>query len=968
MFYSTTIIEECEPLWTNFYQPPLGRRAANQLRRAMRRRENAFAANFLNPYLFRPDLGAGLYVPVDSSKYSEGRNHLMAEDIALRPEIFAIDDDPRTGLSYFANPLRTPVPRADALVEGQAIFESPSSRVILAPIQIFTFEFDQPCLDFLGQQLAWVRSRKNPLDCQMGALYRHCATYADFAGLTVNYSGNKGVHVHVAFRTDLAAAAFHGLTEAGAAIRTGLIEHWCRLHRDVLRVLEVPDGITADIQVRFPEQFRRMPNGLRLLERPSLVGVPAGEIVPQVTLWEKWPERAAKDASELFFMPASFAGREVHQPTPASPARSSSAFKVRLTPEEFKCCEDQLAARFADWPKFVRLEPSASGWRALFQNNADDRTPSSVMLEGHKAIMINGRGADQLRPKRLPLPLGAMMKLWVKAHRADQSAAPWDIVEIPMAPGGAPSQPCKFAAAIRTAATKDEASRHLRKALLATVRKHDVALVSAPEGIRKTSSLFADHQCNHTRMIGAKHMPSMYAFNDYASARTKCEEFNKAHSGSGFHAVVLPSFSEAYKAARANLKCPEFTTATAAEFNLPTVWAAISKRQPKVIDHFRATHEAMWREIGDRSPVFFTVHQVAQTWNTQTPTRAMWDRSFWDVHEPFADKLHISDCRRRMALGLLVHDEVEVGDLVVMHRAETVGWVRRLMDQDPETWGANRGDLAGLWSSYRKFSRANPCPTVGGEVQNIDFHTAREIARIGLNDWDTVEAGWSGVYGDDDEKEVDLYTRTVGRQWCVAPRTWWRSVAKRVLVLTTEGLPTAIARRIGAPWHVADYEASGLERDYVTVLAGRSVRSEKLLSVVDRFQREHPGVMVISNKVSALDGTTTHARARGSNAYIGQDVAQTMTFLSPAEYERLEALNAWCGRDDLVAIRHIDEFNQSAGRNLGFRREGDPRHWLMISPRLLNRLLARDALGRARYDLRIQLDRQRRWVLRGRAA
>jgi len=100
----------------------------------------------------------------------------------------------------------------------------------------------------------------------------------------------------------------------------------------------------------------------------------------------------------------------------------------------------------------------------------------------------------------------------------------------------------------------------------------------------------------------------------------------------------------------------------------------------------------------------------------------------------------------------------------------------------------------------------------------------------------------------------------------------------------------------------------------------------------------------------------------------GGHVTQTMTFVSPEEYERLEALNAWCGRDDLVGLRHVDEFNQSAGRNLGFRRQGDPRHWLLIPPRLLGRLLSGASLGRVRYDLSFQVSRQRRWLIRAAAS
>ncbi len=63
-----------------------------------------------------------------------------------------------------------------------------------------------------------------------------------------------------------------------------------------------------------------------------------------------------------------------------------------------------------------------------------------------------------------------------------------------------------------------------------------------------------------------------------------------------------------------------------------------------------------------------------------------------------------------------------------------------------------------------------------------------------------------------------------------------------------------------------------------------------------------------------MTDTMTHASARGSNELIGKNVVQTMTWMTPGEYEALQALNAWTGRGDLVGLRHIDEFNQTAGR------------------------------------------------------
>ena len=102
------------------------------------------------------------------------------------------------------------------------------------------------------------------------------------------------------------------------------------------------------------------------------------------------------------------------------------------------------------------------------------------------------------------------------------------------------------------------------------------------------------------------------------------------------------------------------------------------------------------------------------------------------------------------------------------------------------------------------------------------------------------------------------------------------------------------------------------------------VRGDNLATLCTEFRTNRPAEswFVVSNKVSILTDTLTHAGARGSNDLIGQNVVQTMTWMTPGEYEMLQALNAWTGRRDLVGLRHVDEFNQTAGRNLGFRRRG----------------------------------------------
>ncbi|HJE25518.1 MAG TPA: hypothetical protein K8W01_17850, partial [Methylorubrum populi] len=159
-----------------------------------------------------------------------------------------------------------------------------------------------------------------------------------------------------------------------------------------------------------------------------------------------------------------------------------------------------------------------------------------------------------------------------------------------------------------------------------------------------------------------------------------------------------------------------------------------------------------------------------------------------------------------------------------------------------------------------------------------------------------------------------------------------------------------------------------IQRDVVDVHAHRSVRGDNLATRCAEFREARPtqSFAIISNRVAMLEDTITHMAARGSNALIGRNILQTMTFMTPDEYEQMQALNAWTGRRDLVGLRHVDEFNQSAGRNLGFRRRGNVEHHLLVNRRLFELLATSSAqvLGRARYEMRLHVDRQDRYEIK----
>jgi hypothetical protein len=74
----------------------------------------------------------------------------------------------------------------------------------------------------------------------------------------------------------------------------------------------------------------------------------------------------------------------------------------------------------------------------------------------------------------------------------------------------------------------------------------------------------------------------------------------------------------------------------------------------------------------------------------------------------------------------------------------------------------------------------------------------------------------------------------------------------------------------------------------------------------------------------------THMAAKGSNSFIRTDIVAFYNALSPPLFCELGALNARFGRGDLVRLFYVDRFEQTAGRNRGYR--GQPGSRRIQSP------------------------------------
>jgi hypothetical protein len=225
-----------------------------------------------------------------------------------------------------------------------------------------------------------------------------------------------------------------------------------------------------------------------------------------------------------------------------------------------------------------------------------------------------------------------------------------------------------------------------------------------------------------------------------------------------------------------------------------------------------------------------------------------------------------------------------------------------------------------------------------------------------------VEVSSREVPFDDSE---GIYARMVGRRYYIVPRGWWNDFW-RVTMLTTEAVPTRIIEALDAEavargeeqddrFQVYEFDLPASSRDIVELELQRACKKETLIDLVWSYHQRYPNAEIITdmakNRISEFS-ITTHMAAKGSNLYMGSDIVAFYNALSPALFGELGALNTRFRRSDLVRLFYVDRFEQTCGRNRGFRGQQRREHIAVFPPRL-NAWLA-PAMSNAIY-VRVQV-------------
>jgi hypothetical protein len=339
-------------------------------------------------------------------------------------------------------------------------------------------------------------------------------------------------------------------------------------------------------------------------------------------------------------------------------------------------------------------------------------------------------------------------------------------------------------------------------------------------------------------------------------------------------------------------------------------------------------------------PVLFGTHETMRQYASGGTTRLFYSPNFdekWFEAMTLAER---DNWRNRLLGQNCIHwvivDEVTANDLVSVHAAGIVDWVQRCVReiQYNETHG-----IAERYVKFKRYLSEHPC-------KDMTWNLLLEVLKCGYRNEHNVEVSGREVPFDDKE---GIYAKMVGQHYYVRSRGWWNEFP-RVTMLTTEVVPTRIIETIDKEspdqgeeqndrFKVYDFDLPHSARDTVTVELQRACKKESLDDLVRAYHNQHPYAEIIAdmvkNRISEFS-VTTHMSAKGSNAYIGSDIVTFYNAPSPALFGELGVLNTRFGRSDLVRLFYIDRFDQTCGRNRGFRGGRGRDHKAVFPPRLYN--------------------------------
>jgi hypothetical protein len=850
----------------------------------------------------------------------------------------------------------------------------PSDRPINIGFCVYTHEFDNLRI---SEQLKVI--------CD-GGLKRTEAIlccFKDYRGCEVVYGGRKSLHFHFIF--DLR----HWSHDLAFASNSSYQENWLadfpdiylrEAHQDrwefIADAFRHGTGIEAepDPSLRFWEQNRRLPLALRLVRKDHPLGLPAGSYVPQYVLASTVRKTVPRGSSSWLHhanLIGSSAVRHVRRHAARKdldPDRTSVTNSDR-TPDERRvgttldrsAIEQGHFDKFlsANFPKltmgsdirYARVEFGRQGPKLHLFNNADDQTPSSIIQGDYTNVLLQGH--HQFDGETYPLPVSPNQLYAAMVEQDTGQANPTD----------------HFLDRIFAAEVNDRESyrRFLTDHIFAAMQAARLVLILGPEGCGKSHAVMA----SIGRIVGRGDRLTgiHFGYADeavfisspcYAQAAEKIRDFTAMYPDGPYVAFEYLSLTELYQR-----HCPagdRISEINALDMGFSSWLRAVHDQQPEIYAMMLA-HRDKLHAIRQRGqiPILFGVHETVRRHADTGMTRLFYARSFgerwFDQMTPDARRGYRAKLRFETPFAHVVLDEVSVSDLVSIHRAEDVRWARdfeRSVEPIPEA------DKLARYRAFKTYRASNPSLHDGNDWSDkSDWTYVQEILHANYADDDLIQITSERCPFDDAQ---GMYGDCIGRFYYVAPRMWWSGI-ERTTLLTTESLPAQIINALAGrcarsgdegpnPYRVFRFDQPGLFEDFVYVENHPDCKKQTLPRLVEAYVERFPGAVVISDMLKErIDDDVpvlTHLSARGSNELDKHDLIAFYTAPSIELFSQLAALDARLGTRNSIALWYVDRFNQTCGRNRGFRGQYGCRHIAVMAHRMY-KWLAPYLVGWSRY-------------------
>jgi len=831
----------------------------------------------------------------------------------------------------------------------------PSERAHNAGFGVYTIEFDHmPLTDQF--QIIWSGKVKR-IDAEL-------RRYRDYRGYEAVYSGSKSIHFHFVF--DIRHLKHELIVTGNSSYRDYWTQDlpdlllrpsyeicWYRLATIFRGIAEISDQ--ADVNLSRWEQLRRCPWALRQTEAGHPLGLPADRRVAQVVLAQNVFRNVKRGATEWFHEPCSLLEQCC---TEKARRRSKRLIEQDIAPtsREVELFEQHAPQMFseiigADYPKFAWSKLTQTGFKSFFYNNAADRRPSSFCEGNRDRILLCGEhGFDASG-----LSIGATPNQifdWIESsNREDGDPEPddWVIRRYKAAVHDHDSLACFLDETLIEMVAPQSIKLDLAwiNRLLATREaSNSHVLICAPQGCGKSTTIMTQIPTIHARDPGQ----IFFSSPSITQAQEKAETFARVNRDERFVAFLYLSLTALYESF-----CPEADRITHADIldEGGSSWLhAIYDRQRHIYDQMFAHRlGAIGLHEAGKIPVLFGTHETMRQHVQEGMTRAFYASDFGDWWFDQLAKEERLKARRDLIgqndFHRVIVDEVTAHDLVSIHTYEVVAWARECVqniDLD------HIDDIAERHQRFAIYLSEHPC---AGMTWNVFL----DVLNCEYSDEHVVEVSGREIPYDDRD---GIYGQMVGRRYFVRSRGWWNSFW-RVSMLTTEAVPTRIVESIDREastggeqqddrFKVYEFALPRSAHDFVRVQLHKACKKESLDALVRAYHAAYPTAIVVSDMLKGRISeftVATHMAAKGSNAYIDSDLIAFYNAPSPALFAELGALNTRFGRSDLVRLFYRDRYEQTCGRNRGFRGQNGREHIAVFPPRL-NKWLAA-ALSSASY-------------------